>query len=194
MFHARAHSWETWGFEPGRRGLDTCRAAGLEVTDQIEKLPSGYFGLVTLHHVFEHLANPAESLDGIQRLLAPDGRLFVEVPNAGSLRARLALSILSQRLGVDERYRAFPIHLMYYVSQTLQEMLVKGGWSVDAMFTLGLGLDEFVIRPERSALRKTEPGEGIMARPLPRRRFRHALRDAFLSLGLGENLAVIAHL
>ncbi|MDG1894377.1 MAG: class I SAM-dependent methyltransferase [Fuerstiella sp.] len=122
---------------------------GLEVTDKLTELPSGAFGLITLHAVFEHLANPTEVLDEIRRFLAPDGRLYIEVPNVRALRARLAIPLLSRRFGVDERYRAYPIHLMYYSECTLRKMLEKAGWVVEKSFTLGLGMDEFFTSSSR---------------------------------------------
>jgi SAM-dependent methyltransferase len=102
--HARKRGWVVSGFEPAPRGVASCRRAGLDVTDRLEDLPSSAFGVITVHHVVEHLSNPTEALRQIRRLLTPDGRLYVEVPNARSLRARLALPFLSQRLPVDERY------------------------------------------------------------------------------------------
>ena len=190
MLHARARGWKVQGFEPGRRGRETCRNLGLDVVANCDELPAGGFGLVTLHHVFEHLADPASVLRGIKRLLHPLGRLFIEVPNAGSLRARLALPIVSRHLGVDERYRAFPIHLMYYTDRALRGMLRKGGWDIDATFTIGFGVDEFF-----TSSRRVPPSGTARARsdsPSERKRVRHMIRDAFLSTGLGENLAAIA--
>lgn len=192
LLHARSRGWAAQGFEPGRRGLEACRASGLDVTADCDELASGAFGLVTLHHVFEHLANPAQTLRDMKRLLAPEGRLFIEVPNAGSLRARCAWPLLSRRHGVDERYRAFPIHLMYYTAGTLRNVLESGGWQVEAIFTLGLGMDEFKARNGSSSERATQPRPVVSVKAGSKRRMRHALRDAFLALGLGENLAVIA--
>ena len=166
---------------------------GLEVTDKLTELPSGAFGLITLHAVFEHLANPTEVLDEIRRFLAPDGRLYIEVPNVRALRARLAIPLLSRRFGVDERYRAYPIHLMYYSECTLRKMLEKAGWVVEKSFTLGLGMDEFFTSSATSHKQTHLAGGSRGDVPSGKRRLRHYLRDVFLGLGLGENLAVIAH-
>ena len=113
LVHARTQGWDVKGFEPGKRGLETCRRASLDVTDDLRSLPSRAFGLITLQHVFEHLADPAATLQSLRTYLAPEGRLYIEVPNARSLRASAAAPFLSRRFAVDERYRAFPVHLMY---------------------------------------------------------------------------------
>lgn len=196
LLHAREQGWQVRGFEPGRRGLEACRAAGLEVTDRLEDLPPRHFSLITLHHVFEHLAQPLETLATLGNLLAPGGLLFVEVPNTGSLRARLAIPLATRRFPIDERYRAFPIHLMYYDHRTLRRMLTKGGWRVNRVFTVGLGMEEFFIRTKKPLSCAASVSSGKAARPAlrGRKKLRHLARDAFLRLGLGENVAVIASL
>ena len=193
LTYARDRGWQIRGFEPGKRGLESCRQAGLDVTDKLEELPAGAFGLVTLHHVFEHLANPTGILGGIRSLLSPHGRLYIEVPNALSLRARLAIPFLSRRFRVDERYRAYPIHMMYYSDSTLRRMLEKAGWVVEKTFTIGLGMDEFFTRSADSQIPTNRAGGTSSAVPSGKRRLRHYLRDAFLGLGVGENLAAIAY-
>jgi len=189
---SRAQGWSVRGFEPGARGLESCRQAGLDVTDRLADLPAHGFSVVTLHHVFEHLPNPTEVLKGIQPLLAKNGRLFIEVPNVRSLRARLAWPLLSRRMSIDERHRAFPIHLMYYSASTLRRVLEHAGWAVETTFTVGLGLDEYFIRPASGERPGVAASRGAAAPGQTRRRLRHVLRDAFLRIGLGENIAVIA--
>ncbi len=192
LLHARSRGWNVQGFEPGRRGLETCRKLGLEVVASPEALPAGKFGLVTLHHVLEHIARPASALREIRRLLAPGGRLLVEVPNVASLRARLATPLLSRTCGIDERYRAFPIHLMYYTDGALRETLARSGWEVEETFTMGLGLDEFFTRPVPDPRPADRPVKAAPGRARAGRRLRHLVRDAILGMGLGENLVAIA--
>ena len=201
LLRMRELGWATQGLEPGLRGLAACRAAGLDVTDQVDELPSGAYGLVTFHHVFEHLEAPGDVLATVRRVLAPDGRLFIEVPNYDSLRARLALPMLSQNTRVDERFRAYPIHLAYYTAETLARVLANHGWKVDATFTLGMGLDEFLIREHvvHEGASAADPSNASSPAPsadveaaAPPRPFRHRVRDAYLGMGLGENLAVVA--
>ncbi len=189
LLHVRDCGWEVKGFEPGKRGLKHCKEKGLDVTDKLDDLASESFSVVTLNHVFEHLANPIEILNGIRRFLAPEGVLYIEVPNVRSLRAQLAIPFLSRRFPVDERYRAYPIHLMYYSNKTLGQMLEKAGWKVKKSMTTGLGLEEFIVRDEPPVSQLSSVKK---ASSLKKWRFRHILRDIFLSLGIGENLSVLA--
>lgn len=46
---------------------------------------SGTFDLVLCHHSLEHIAGPEEALREITRVLKPDGRLYIAVPNGYGL-------------------------------------------------------------------------------------------------------------
>jgi len=47
----------------------------------LETFEAGHFDIVTMFHTLEHLPAPVEQLRAVRRLIAEDGRLFVEVPN-----------------------------------------------------------------------------------------------------------------
>jgi SAM-dependent methyltransferase len=73
------------GVEPGRAYRDYAQRQGLRVYPSLEELRAsgeGPFDLVSLAHVLEHIPEPVTYLDSLRKtLLAPDGRLLVEVPN-----------------------------------------------------------------------------------------------------------------
>jgi hypothetical protein len=81
---------------------------------------------------------------------------------------------------------------MYYSHRTLEKMLVSAGWTVEAIITIGLGIDEFVLRAQKPRSEQIRQAHTTQRTP-SRRRIRHTFRDAFLALGLGENLAAIAY-
>lgn len=57
---------------------------GVDVTDrrlEPQAFGAGVFDLITLNHVFEHLADPVAVLQAISHWLTPGGLLFIEVPN-----------------------------------------------------------------------------------------------------------------
>lgn len=110
LLSAAEHGFEPAGLDIGNRARATCRAQGFAVAAELSELGPASFDAVVLHHVFEHVPDPQATLGDLAKLLSPGGTLFIEVPNRCSLRARVALPLLSQRFDVDERYRAFPIH------------------------------------------------------------------------------------
>ena len=73
------------GIEPNVGYAAYCREElGLEVrTAHLahDLFPPGQFDLIRMNHVLEHLNNPVKYLGEIASWLAPDGLLYVEVPN-----------------------------------------------------------------------------------------------------------------
>lgn len=69
--------------------LDARMEAAIVAIPGVERLETGpieeirdRFDLITLSHVLEHLPSPVETLRALGRLLAPGGRLLIEVPDA----------------------------------------------------------------------------------------------------------------
>jgi SAM-dependent methyltransferase len=80
------------------------------------------FRAVTMYHVLEHLYDPATYLDVAHRLLKPDGRLVVQVPNAASWQFLL----LSEKWsGAD-----IPRHLLDFRASELEILLDNCGFEV----------------------------------------------------------------
>jgi 2-polyprenyl-3-methyl-5-hydroxy-6-metoxy-1,4-benzoquinol methylase len=86
--------WEAWGIESSgsakfakRRGIKVFKKRFEDVS-----LPEKYFDLVILNHTLEHVENPVEVLSKIKRILKNDGLVFVDVPNFGSLSAKILKS------------------------------------------------------------------------------------------------------
>ena len=46
------------------------------------------FSLITLHHVFEHLVNPLETLRQARQLLSPGGQILIRIPLSDSVAAQ----------------------------------------------------------------------------------------------------------
>jgi SAM-dependent methyltransferase len=93
-------------------------AAGLE---HAPFRPASFAG-ITMSHVLEHLPDPCVYLAAARRLLEPDGRLVIHVPNAASLQFQL----LGRRWnGVD-----VPRHLFDYRDRDVERVLEVMGFEV----------------------------------------------------------------
>ena len=85
-------------------------------------LRAGSFAGITMFHVLEHLPDPRAYLVAARELLAPDGRLVVQVPNAASWQFRL----LGRRWsGVD-----VPRHLFDFRDRDVERLLEDCGMEV----------------------------------------------------------------
>jgi SAM-dependent methyltransferase len=119
------------GFEVA--GLDTSREAAAvawrhhrvpAVVAGLEHAPfrKGSFAVITMSHVLEHLPDPCVYLAAAHRLLQPDGRLIVFIPNAASLQFHL----LGKRWnGLD-----VPRHLFDYRDRDMERILEVMGFEV----------------------------------------------------------------
>lgn len=94
------------------------------IVADFEKAPlrRGAFAAVTMFHVVEHLYDPAAYFAAARELLAKDGRLIVQAPNAASGQARL----------LGRRWNGYdvPRHLFDFRARDLEALLVRGGFEV----------------------------------------------------------------
>jgi SAM-dependent methyltransferase len=83
--------------------------------------PESFAG-IAMSHVLEHLPAPRAYLAAAHRLLAPDGRLVIHVPNAASWQSRL----------LGRRWNGFdvPRHLLDYRDRDVERLLAACGFEV----------------------------------------------------------------
>jgi SAM-dependent methyltransferase len=106
--------------------------------------------MVTMYHVLEHLYNPASYLEAAHRLLKPDGRLVVQVPNASCWQF---VMFGENWAGVD-----VPRHLVNFKVKDLDKLLASCGFEV-------LRHKYFSLRDNPAGLATTlAPGLDPMAR------------------------------
>jgi SAM-dependent methyltransferase len=79
-------------------------------------------GAITMFHVLEHLHDPRAYLGAAHEILAPGGRLIVQVPNAASWQFRLLGRAWN---GVD-----VPRHLFDYRDCDVERLLTDAGFQV----------------------------------------------------------------
>ncbi len=85
-------------------------------------LPDESCAAVTMFHVLEHLYDPSAYLLAAHRLLKPDGRLIIQVPNAACWQFLL--------LGESWRGLEVPRHLWNFKPTDLEVMLDRSGFEV----------------------------------------------------------------
>lgn len=82
----------------------------------------GYFDLICLYDVIEHLPDPVTILGQLRPLLKPTGVIHISTPNIKSMSARLMRA---------SWYHCKPQeHICYFSSQTLREALTRSGFEV----------------------------------------------------------------
>lgn len=134
------------------------------------------FAAVTMFHVLEHLYDPAAYLEAAHRLLMPEGRLIVQVPNAACWQFLLFGEAWN---GLD-----IPRHLIDFKEQDLVNLLEYSGFEV-------LRRKHFSLRDNPAGLASTlAPSLDPMARRIrkkPESERERLLKDlAYFSLVLAS--------
>jgi len=128
LLEMRDRGWKVQGSELSRSAADAGRAAGLDIRGG-ELMDAGFpadsFDFVRLNHSFEHIPNPAAILSEIRRILKPAGKLFIGVPNAQGLWARL--------FGRYWWYLGLPVHTFSYNPKNIRLMLEANGFRVERL-------------------------------------------------------------
>lgn len=91
------------------------------------------FDLILLVHVFEHIVDVADFLQKLGRILSPNGRLFIEVPN-------ILRPFSDQR---EWQHYCDPGHLYYFSANSLAALLQRHGFTV-------LDVTDNTMRPYRN--------------------------------------------
>lgn len=93
-----------------------------------ESYPAGFFDLVSIWHVLEHLPEPDQVLTFCHVWLREGGALLVAVPNADSWQAKL---FQGSWFHLDP-----PRHLYHFNRRSLGQALERAGFRVERMTTL----------------------------------------------------------
>jgi len=117
-FH-QAYAAQAIGVEPGASYRQYSQGQGLQVYDSLETMQisnPGWYDLITLAHVLEHLPDPLAYLQGLrEKYLHPSGWLLLEVPN---LYAHDSFEVA---------------HLSAFSAHTLRQMVQCAGYRVVAI-------------------------------------------------------------
>jgi SAM-dependent methyltransferase len=134
----QARGWQVVGAEQASAPiLRHAHELGLEViaVEDLASLPDGSFDMITLWHVFEHLADPVAVLREAHRLLKVGGRLLIEVPNFGGWHGRIG--------GAAWHHLDVPRHLTHFDRRTLEHMLVGQQLVPERWSTFSIEYDAF---------------------------------------------------
>jgi SAM-dependent methyltransferase len=129
---ARDSGFDVLGIEPSEpTALRARERFGVEVVgDLVEHvdLAEGSFDVACMWHVLEHVAEPDDVLRRIRHSLRPSGLLFVEVPNYGSVRARVQ----------GRRWQPLEpqFHVGQYSPKALSRLLVRTGFEIVSVTTV----------------------------------------------------------
>ncbi len=122
---AKKRGWSVYGVEPnkwlcewGKKNYDINIKQGTLLDHKFE---NGFFNVITLWDVLEHVPDPKKILEECYRILKSDGLLVINYPNIGSWISKVMRSKWVFLLSV---------HLYYFTPKTIKEMLKKTKFSI----------------------------------------------------------------
>lgn len=124
---AIADTWERYGVEPSLQAAEHARMNyGINITTgklEDTHYSDGYFDVVYLYHVIEHLPDPRSILKEINRIMKRGGILIVGTPNIDSFCAK--------RFKQNFRLLKDPGHIILFGPHTLCSLLKAYGFQVE---------------------------------------------------------------
>jgi 2-polyprenyl-3-methyl-5-hydroxy-6-metoxy-1,4-benzoquinol methylase len=121
------------GVEPGQPAAEMTANQGIPVfhgtiEEYVEHSGSNAeYDVITANHVVEHVPNPVATLRAMKELLAPGGYIWIAVPNATYLVARL----LKGRWNSSD----LPYHLMHFSPASMLEAGHRAGLGARIQYT-----------------------------------------------------------
>jgi 2-polyprenyl-3-methyl-5-hydroxy-6-metoxy-1,4-benzoquinol methylase len=123
---------------------------GIQCVATLAEFENESFDLICLYAVLEHVREPHEILAEVSRLLRPDGKVIIDVPNYDSWYRRLS--------GDRWLWLIPPAHLQYFTPRSLSMLMEKAGLSVERNRTLSTSSYTFIAAYHFF---------GLLGRPLP---------------------------
>jgi methionine biosynthesis protein MetW len=117
--------------DKARAVLETVVVADLDQTQLTEHFPEASFDAIVFADVLEHLRDPVAVLEQAARLLAPDGRVVISVPNISHGSVRLAL--LQGRWTYTETGLLDATHIRFFNRAGVLAMFAEAGYVVEEL-------------------------------------------------------------
>jgi|GEM_PF-1058194 len=123
LMWAKERGWKTLGQEISEAAVSKARERGIEMTTQkISQLSAAQFSAITMLDVIEHLDAPREAICDLKSRLEPEGILFINTPDSGSVFARL--------MGSKWHALCPPEHLVIFSERGLRILLEQEGYDI----------------------------------------------------------------
>ncbi len=122
IHRAEEKRWECMGVEPSEEAKVIAKKrikANIINSEELEQIPDNTFDLITMWHVLEHVDDLKWQVEQLQRLIKPNGRIVIAVPNYKSHDGKF----------YKEHWAAYdvPRHLNHFNKQTITKIFKSKG-------------------------------------------------------------------
>lgn len=135
IFEANKRGWKVFGFEPNFSASSLAKEKGLNLVDNTKNIEQNSLDVITMWHVLEHVHDIDEQIKELYRLLKPDGKLVIAVPNYNSYDAKY----------YEKYWAAFdaPRHLWHFSQKSIP--LIFEPYQFSHVETLPMLFDSFYV-------------------------------------------------
>lgn len=174
-----ANKFSPHGIELNKAEVAIARAKGHPVWDQpidmVDFEGNDKFDVISLWDVFEHIKDGKSYLQKLKGKLKSDGVIFLQIPSADSLAARIMRDKCNMFDGLE--------HVNLYSLRTITELAINAGYKVQGIESV---IDE--LKPVQNYLRYEEPYNGSFSHSSA---LDFLTPDLILSRMLGYKLQVV---
>lgn len=122
IHEAEKQGWDCLGVEPSDDAKAIARKrikANIINSEALEEIPDGTFDVITMWHVLEHVDDLKWQVEQLRRLIKPNGRIVIAVPNYKSYDGQF----------YKELWAAYdvPRHLNHFSKQTITKIFKTKG-------------------------------------------------------------------
>ena len=182
LLRMRDRGWKVTGMDMSAEAIDVCQQRELRAFVGVapdRQFDAGSFDVVTLWHVLEHVPSPTETLEQVNRILKPNGKLVFGVPNINSLPARW---FGKYWFGLD-----LPRHVTQFSKITAAKLVEKTGFRVEKIFAQRYGQ---TVQGSFSYLARDKPSK-LVSLPAKSKRLCYAIQC--LTLLRREPAEIVVH-
>jgi 2-polyprenyl-3-methyl-5-hydroxy-6-metoxy-1,4-benzoquinol methylase len=189
---AKKRGWQVYGTEFTDRAIEICTKNGITMHQgklDPKWFPEGTFDIVTSFEVLEHINNPIEEVQNINKVLRTGGLFYFTTPNFNAF----------ERYMLKSNYNVigYPEHLSYYTKHTVNYLLSGNGFKKKKITTTGISLTRIRtsinVESEKSYVSKTSSDERLRV-SLEKNKFsiflKRAMNSVLNMLGIGSSLKV----
>lgn len=126
LLQARSLTKTAYGVEPEQRLKSHFQEHTLTVFSNLSEIPRDKkYDIITLFHVLEHLPDPQSILSKLSNLIADNGQIIIEVPNADDALLTLYHS------EPFSHFTYWSCHLFLFTAKTLSMLVLQSGLKVN---------------------------------------------------------------
>jgi SAM-dependent methyltransferase len=193
--------WEAYGIEVSRSAVEHARRHGLQRAIEGDFLRApyerGFFDLIVMTEVIEHLVSPIPFLEHATRLLRPGGAIYLTTPNGAGVSAQV--------LGITWSVVSPPEHLNLFSPQSVRIALERAGFDRSDVRTHGVHPAELVqharrrLRLSRDSDKPVDRGKTsyelnrTLSTSPTGRVFKRVANELLSATRLGDGFKVFAH-